>query len=49
MKNLRNDQEAKAKAKASLILNKVKAFAAPTPKEPNKKMQATKKKVLNSE
>lgn len=43
MNNIKNDQEMKAKEKASLILNKVKPFATPAPKNTNKNMQQTQK------
>lgn len=43
MSSVKNDQEAKAKAKASLTLNKVKPFASPSPQKANKEMQATQK------
>jgi len=43
MSNVKNDKEAKEKAKTSLTLNKVKPFANPSPQKANKEMQATQK------
>lgn len=43
MSSVKNDQEAKAKAKASLTLNKVKPFANSSLPKANKEMQATQK------
>lgn len=43
MSSVKNDREAKAKAKAALTLNKVKPFANPSSQKANKEMQATQK------
>lgn len=41
MSSVKNDQDAKARAKASLTLNKVKPFANPSPKKANKEIHLT--------